>query len=104
MAIFIFTNFKGLSAKQFKTYIAVILISILSLQTLASTTDEGKKMIPSTTTLFEGSLDEELAIETWMTSPFEVSLDEELEIESWMITPFEVCLEEELSNEELQRI
>ena len=56
-------NFKKLSAKQFKTYEAVILMYTISFQALATETDEGIKLEPWMATPFEASLDEELAIE-----------------------------------------
>ena len=56
-------NFKKLSAKQFKTYAAIILMSTISFQALATKTGEGTKMNLSMATQFEVSPDEELAIE-----------------------------------------
>ena len=63
-------NFTKLSAIQIKTFAALILMSTLSFQAMASTS--------------EAYIEEELAIEDWMTTPFETSFDEVLPLENLM--------------------
>lgn len=114
----LFKNFKKLSAKQIKTYAAVVLISALSFEAIALSTEEEPIPQPGMMDIFETSPIEELSLENWMLSPFEVIIDEssaiepfmpapsvelfetELALESWMALPFEISISEgsELDN------
>jgi len=105
-------NFKRLSAKQIRTYAAVIILATLSFNAMASASDEQVNYDPVMLSNYEANLNEELVLENWMTSPFETGteveasagtleafpsetvLDEELTIENWMTSPFETVHDE----------
>ena len=103
-----FKNFNKLSAKQIKTYAAVIIMSVLSFEAFASASEEFVNSEPTMVSTVETSLDQEFAVESWMTKPFDISVDEEaamevqltveteamfemdIAIESWMTVPFAI--------------
>ncbi len=107
----LFKNFKKLSAKQIKTYAAVVLMAVLSLQTTAIIAVDGANPEPGMVAAFETSFLEEVPVESWMLSPFDLSFDEgsesflpavseasfqmELVLENWMTVPFEIIVTEE---------
>ena len=107
-------NFNTLSAKQIKTYAAAIIMSILSIEAMASTNVIFENRDPGMIGMEAVVLDEELFIESWMTAPFatqseeeeamgnnatvstEILAESELAIESWMTAPFAIQTEEEV--------
>ena len=54
-----------------------------------------------TTISFAGDVvEDELIVESWMTTPFEKMAEAELTLEEWMVTPFEIsAIERELALE-----
>ncbi len=94
-----FKNFKQLSAKQIKTYAAVILMSTLSFEAIASATEEAVISETGMIAPVETSFEEELYIENWMHTPFELGIDEAAAMEIPAPAPFEVVLEMELALE-----
>lgn len=117
-----FKNFKRLSAKQIKTYAALLLISAFSFQAIASTSENEVNPESEMSETIEASLNEEFILENWMASPFEVAMEKteimdapvsipstefvemELALESWMALPFtysiidESYIEEDMCN------
>ena len=92
-------NFNKLSAKQIKTYAAVIIMSVLSFEAFASASEEFVNSEPTMVSTVETSLDQEFAVETWMTKPFDISVDEETAMEAQLPAPAEAVLEMEIAIE-----
>lgn len=108
----LFKNFKKLSAKQIKTYAAIVMMSLLSFEAAAIVSEEVANPDPAIMATYEVVYEADLALENWMLNPFEVSIDEEtayemplpasfeavveteLELESWMTDLFEISVSE----------
>ena len=88
-------NFNKLSAKQIKTYAAVIFMSLLSFNTLASVNEEEAMSEAGLATTVEASFEEELIVENWMLTPFDTESNMDLVVESWMLTPFDINIDTE---------
>ena len=84
-----FINFKALSVKQLIVNAAIILMSTIAFQALATEIEEEIATESWMTTPFETEYDDALALENWMTTPFETEYDDALALENWMTTPFE---------------
>lgn len=106
-------NFMMLSVKQIKTYAAVLLMSTLSYEAIASDTEEYMNADAGMSATYETSMDKELSLESWMllpfdsgmgmetavkpqvAAPYEAEFEKEMVLESWMTVPFETNMAEE---------
>ncbi len=91
----LFKNFKKLSAKQIKTYAAVVMISLLSFEAAAMVNEEVANPDPAAVAAYEVVYEADLSLESWMLSPFEAVVETELVLESWMSELFEISVAEE---------
>ncbi len=79
-----------------------LLLSIMAVNNVAIS-NQAKEIIQSVDDVnfqmvipVENSIEEEMVIESWMTTPFESSIaEQEMVIESWMTTPFESSIAEQ---------
>ncbi len=93
------TNINGII---FRVSAVVILLVAFAAISFAGDVVEDELVVESwMTTPFEKFAEEELALEDWMVIPFEISaIEGELALETWMTTPFESSvLEAELALE-----
>ena len=94
-----FEYFNRLSVKQIKTYAAVIMMSTLSFDALATVSEEEFSTETGMVFTDENVFSEELSLENWMLVPFEASEVEETAVETYTVVNSEAGFEEELDFE-----